>query len=95
MDNCGVSVHYSSVHHNYYSAWKYVTKSDKDYAQSDEHPRLQDAVKPKTSNASHARCKRKNNHQRDIPWLKKARLKMKTKWGRGNLALERTNENVE
>ena len=59
MDNCGVSVHYSSVHHNYYSGWNYVTKSDKDYAQSDEHPRVQDAVKSKTSNASQARCKRK------------------------------------
>ena len=59
LDNYGVSVHYSSVHHNYYSAWKYVTKSDEDYVQSDEHPRLQDAAKPKTSNASQARCKRK------------------------------------
>ena len=59
MDNYGVSVHYSSVHHNYYSMWKYVTKSDEDYVQSDEHPRLQDAAKPKTSNASQARCKRK------------------------------------
>ena len=39
MGNYGVSVHYSSVHHNYYSAWKYVTKSDEDYVQSDEHPR--------------------------------------------------------
>ena len=48
MDNYGVSVHYSSIHHNYYSAWKYVTKSDKDYVESDEHPRLQDAARPKT-----------------------------------------------
>ena len=38
---------------------KYATKSDEDYVQSDEHPHLQDAVKPKTSNASQARCKRK------------------------------------
>ena len=36
-----------------------MTKSDKDYVQSDEHPRLQDAAKPKTSNASQARCKKK------------------------------------
>ena len=79
MDNYGVSVHYSSVHHNYYSAWKYVTKSDEDYVQSDEHPRLQDAAKPKTSNASQARCKRKTKPPADIPWLKKAHLKMKTR----------------
>ena len=36
-----------------------MTKSDEDYVQSDEHPRLQDAANPKTSNASQARCKRK------------------------------------
>ena len=47
MDNYGVRLHYLSVHHNYYSMWKYVTKSDKDYIQSDEHPPPQDAAKPK------------------------------------------------
>ena len=36
-----------------------MTKSDEDYVQSDEHPRLQDAANSKTSNASQARCKRK------------------------------------
>ena len=36
-----------------------MTKSDEDYVESDEHPRLQDAAKTKTSNASQARCKRK------------------------------------
>ena len=40
-----------------------MTKSDKDYVQNDEHPRLQDAANPKTSNASQARCKRKTKPQ--------------------------------
>ena len=56
MENYGVSVHYSSAHHDYYSAWRYVTKSDKDFVQSENHPRLREAPKPKTTNASRARC---------------------------------------
>ena len=35
MENYGVSVHYSSAHHDYYSTWRYVTKSDKDFVQSE------------------------------------------------------------
>ena len=31
----GISVHYSNIHHDYYSAWRYVTKSDEAYAESD------------------------------------------------------------
>ena len=38
MEIYGVSVHYSSAHHDYYSAWGYVTKSDKDFVQSENHP---------------------------------------------------------
>ena len=56
MENYGVSVHYSSAHHDYYSAWRYVTKSDKDFVQSENHPCLREAPKPKTTNASRARC---------------------------------------
>ena len=80
MDNYGVRLHYLSVHHNYYSMWKYVTKSDKDYIQSDEHPPPQDAAKPKKIKRQVKQDEReKQNHQRSIPWLKKARLNMKTK----------------
>ena len=28
LERFGISVHFSSVHHNYFSAWQYVTKSD-------------------------------------------------------------------
>ena len=59
MANHGVSVHYSGVHHDYYSAWKYVTKSDKEFVESENHPRLREAQEPRTGNASRARCKRK------------------------------------
>ena len=27
LERFGISVHFSSVHHNYFSAWQYVTKS--------------------------------------------------------------------
>ena len=27
----GITVHYSSRHHNYYSVWLYVTKSDSEF----------------------------------------------------------------
>lgn len=51
----GIQVHYSSVHHNYYSAWKYVTKEDECYVESLEHPDLKDATEPRTSKASRRR----------------------------------------
>lgn len=35
-----VSVHCSSTHENYYSAWRYLTKQDKEYAQITKHPEL-------------------------------------------------------
>lgn len=36
----GISVNFSNIHSNYYSAWKYTTKQDKDYVQSHDHPDL-------------------------------------------------------
>ena len=48
----GISVHYSNIHHDYYSAWRYVTKSDEAYAESDGHPDLSNVHVPKTTNAS-------------------------------------------
>ena len=54
-DRFGIEVHYSCVHHNYYSAWKYVTKSDENYEESEGHPDLKNATEPKTSTASRRR----------------------------------------
>ena len=48
----GITVHYSSRHHNYYSAWRYVTKDDPDYTQSVGHPDLRNREEPRTSAAS-------------------------------------------
>ena len=44
---------FSSSHSNYFSAWKYTTKEDKDYLESQCHPDLKNA--PKTQQASRAR----------------------------------------
>ena len=47
-----ISVHFSSLHHNYYSAWKYVIKEDQEFLQSDNHPDLWNSKPPKTNAAS-------------------------------------------
>ena len=54
-EHYGISAHFSDIHYNYYSAWRYVTKSDKDYVQSDGHPDLCNASEPSTSSASRAK----------------------------------------
>ena len=53
----------SSKHHNYYSAWTYVTKEDENFIESVGHPDLKNAGEPKTTAASRARRnnKRKRN----------------------------------
>ena len=38
LESYGISVHFSEIHHNYYSAWKYVTKEDKRFIESKDHP---------------------------------------------------------
>ncbi|CAB3986991.1 Hypothetical predicted protein [Paramuricea clavata] len=52
LEQFGVSVHYSNIHHDYYSAWRYVTKSDEAYEESNGHPDLVNTDVPKTSKAS-------------------------------------------
>ena len=59
-----ISVHYSNAHHNYYSAWCYVTKEDTEYLQSEQHPRLAQDTQPRTNPASqrrHSRQRRSRN----------------------------------
>ena len=53
----GISVHFSDIHYNYYSAWKYSTKKDKNVLGSDNHPDLWDFKGPKTETASKSRKK--------------------------------------
>lgn len=50
----GIQVHFSDVHCNYYSAWRYVTKEDVEFIESQDHPDLNDAV-PRTTQASQRR----------------------------------------
>ena len=51
----GIAVHYSSRHHNYYSAWLYVTKSDREFSESSGHPDLRNRGEPRTDLASKGR----------------------------------------
>ena len=44
----GIKVHFSSNHNTYYSAYKYTTKEDKDFALSDGHPDLENSSPPRT-----------------------------------------------
>ena len=39
----GVKVHFSDLHANYYSAWRYTTKKDSEYLESENHPDLMDS----------------------------------------------------
>jgi hypothetical protein len=50
--NHGIKVNFSGVHVNYYSAWLFATKDDKDYIQSSNHPDLTNGDFPVTNNAS-------------------------------------------
>ena len=50
--NHGIKVNFSGVHVNYYSAWLYATKDDKEYIQSSNHPDLTNGDFPVTTNAS-------------------------------------------
>ena len=54
-ENHGISVHFSNIHHNYYSAWKYTTKKDRYVMESKDHPDLWDSKPPKTQSASISR----------------------------------------
>ena len=50
--NHGIKVNFSGVHVNYYSAWLYAMKDDKEYIQSPNHPDLTNGDFPVTTNAS-------------------------------------------
>lgn len=54
-----ISVHFSSVHTNYFTAWKYVTKQDNDALYSPGHPDLSDSAGPSTMKAHKAKVDRK------------------------------------
>ena len=53
----GITVHFSNLHYNYYSAWRYVTKEDEHVLQSEDHPDLWNSKAPKTNTACNERKK--------------------------------------
>lgn len=50
-----ISVHFSSSHDLYYSAWEYVTKQDGMYIQSEKHPDFEICTPPRTTAATRKR----------------------------------------
>ena len=53
----GISVHFADkMHHNYYSAYKYVTKEDSNALHSPGHPDLSSGRSPRTSKSSKMRA---------------------------------------
>ena len=59
-----ISVHFSDIDVNYYTAWQYVTKEDENAEESDGHPNLAGSEGPKTMNANMANraCRNKRQH---------------------------------
>ena len=53
-----IYVHFSNRHVNYYTAWLYTTKEDRNYIQSPDHPDLANSGPPRTMSASQARKQR-------------------------------------
>lgn len=64
-ENYGISVHFSSVHVNYYTAWKYVTKEDRLSVESEAHPDLNNSEGPSTTKAHEANRDRKTKRGRE------------------------------
>ena len=75
----GITVNYSSRHHNYYSAWLYVTKSDQNYKQSEGHPDLTNTCEPKTANASKKVQENGNKRRQRKTTQRERRKKRRTK----------------
>ena len=45
----GISVHFSDIHRNYFSAWKYVPKQDMEFVESPGHPDLSNGLSKTTT----------------------------------------------
>lgn len=69
----GIVVHYSSGHDNYYSAWRYVTKEDLHFVQSEGHQDLGNKGEPKTSAASRGKRARAAERESETDARRKKR----------------------
>ena len=63
LHKLGISVHFSTIHTNYYSAWQYVTKKDSRFIQSLDHPDVVNCHPPRTTLASVANHSRPTKKQ--------------------------------
>jgi len=64
-DRYGVVLHFSESHDNYYSAYRYITKSDGDVFHSEKHPNLKEIGSPQTKKcvaAYREKCRQKNTN---------------------------------
>lgn len=76
-EHYGITVNFSSNHHNYYSAWAYVTKHDKEYIESTGHPDLANTGEPITAKASKSvqkKGKKRGRPSKAAKVTKRARL---------------------
>lgn len=55
-------MHFSNVHINYFTAWRYVTKEDTEYKQSEAHPDLSNDCEPPTMKTHQAIRKQRKRH---------------------------------
>lgn len=70
----GVQVNFSGHHSNYYSAWKYTTKEDNNYIQSENHPELENCGPPQTLRASQSLVSNEARQESRQKKRKRARL---------------------
>ena len=70
----GIRVNFSEHHSNYYGAWQYVTKDDKEFIESEDHPDLSDGHVPKTTAATVAKRKSGENKENSMTTVKKKRF---------------------
>lgn len=63
MEHFNISVHFSSAHSDYDTAWKYVTKKNENIAQSKNHPDLWNSVGPRNMKAHKAKAQIKISKQ--------------------------------
>ena len=63
LNEYGITVNYSTRHHNYYSAWQYVTKSDDMHVGSADHPDFKNSSESQTSPASRAKHSNKGSRK--------------------------------
>ena len=85
----GVAVNFSANHANYYGAWRYVTKEDKHYIESPDHPDLANNAGPRTMSALQSVNKVRKRKQRWPKVGKENKVKRLTNFDISELILEK------